>query len=321
MALAVHDTVNDVSTRVAVVIPARNPGEALQVLLTELSNQALPAGTSLEVVVVDDGSQTHLDHLLLDFGTSLRLQVLRRDPGGHRGDARNAGSAKTASEYILFLDADCVPSDSHLIGAHLGALERGAVASCGLITGGRTGFWGQYQSRTIAKRIRSTDLHKAFFGTAANLMVRRDVFEAMGGFDRAYSAYGFEDRDLLVRLLASGDVLWTKSAIVDHRDCLHLAHIARKLCEAGRLSAPIFRERHPASYSQLGYATIDATLHPWLWPLGRTLGAWAATSAGRLEPVLHARWTPFLLRQALVKTVSALAFMHGTTLPVDSTHR
>ena len=96
--------------KISVIIPTRDREHELGKVLTALENQDCgPA--SYEVVVVDDGSVdntvSRLRKLARASRTTIRfISTQNRSAGG----ARNLGIRRARGEYILFLDADTIPS-------------------------------------------------------------------------------------------------------------------------------------------------------------------------------------------------------------------
>lgn len=295
---------------ISVVMPVYRDGLRALTAARELLKQVLPDGTTLEVVVVDDGSSDDIAKLFHQCRDP-RLQLLRLPINEGRSAARNAGARKAKGEIIVFIDCDCLPTRSDFLAAHVSALQDSQVASTGHVIGADAGFWSRYQQQASLRR-RDQYAHGATYaGSSQNLAVRRSAFEKIGEFDIEFKHYGFEDRDVLLRLSEIGTVIWTARAVVRHLDKLTLTEVSRKMATAGEYSAERFAERHPAAYKTLGYSAIDARLHPWLRPVGRTLGRLALTSAPYLDRLLERM--PFPIAKIIVKTTSALAFLQGTT--------
>jgi hypothetical protein len=137
--------------------------------------------------------------------------------------ARNAGAAaaRRAAEWILFLDADTVaPADlidryfAESIAEDVGALAGGIRAAPRIA--GRAGIAARYGAH---KNFLDAGAHLAHpylpRAAAANLLVRRGAFEAVGGFVEGLRAA--EDTDFCWRLqLAGWRLLGCPGAAVEH---------------------------------------------------------------------------------------------------------
>lgn len=154
---------------VSVIIPARNAERTLGRTLDCLRGQDL--GGALEVVVVDNGSSDGTRALAVRHPVSARVLD---GPGTGPGAARNAGAAAASGPVLAFTDADCFP--------HPGWLREGLAA----IAAGRDIVQGRVQPDPGA-RLRPFDRtvwvsrETGLFETA-NLFVRREVFDRVGGF-------------------------------------------------------------------------------------------------------------------------------------------
>jgi GT2 family glycosyltransferase len=214
------------------------------------------------------------------------------------------------------MDCDCLPVDAHFVAAHLHALQS-AVASTGRVTGNEDGFWHRYQQEASLRRERQHAAGVSFSGSSQNLAARAADFAAIGGFDADYRQYGFEDRDLLLRLSQQGRVAWTPNAMVRHRDALRMTDVARKMAEAGQHSSTRFASMHPAAYSALGYARLDARRHGALASVARVF-ARALPGLARGVDVLLASPLPHTTKASLVRGTTALAYWCGTACADDA---
>lgn len=187
----------------------------------------------------------------------------------------------------------------------------GTVASCRRVTGMDDGFWSRYQDDNARRRHVRHAQGMAYAGSTQNLGVRKQAFVQAGGFDTRYTEYGFEDRDLLVRLSRLGAVAYCAEATVRHFDFLKLPIVLAKMGKAACSSAVLFSRDHPDAYRRLGYATIDARLHPWLQPVCFVLAP-LLRCAPAVDRLLAKRWMPYPIARIIVKLLTALAFARGT---------
>jgi len=86
---------------VSVIIPCYKQAHLLSDALGSLLDQTY---TNLEIVVVDDGSDDHVDAVVRSFHNS-KIKCYRKENGG-LSSARNFGISHSLGEYLLFLDAD-----------------------------------------------------------------------------------------------------------------------------------------------------------------------------------------------------------------------
>lgn len=293
---------------ISVVIPVYRNAEAALRLVAALHAQKLADSDALEIILVDDGSGDDTGTKLTTAdGSQVRILSLTQNQG--RGGARNAGATVAHGTTLAFIDCDCMPEDGMLLQRHLTTLRQGAIASCGPIHAPGAGFWARYQQAASRRRAQLHANGVSHAGTTANFVVCRSAFAQVGGFDSGYRRYGFEDRDVLVRLAAIGRIAWTETATMWHLDALTLPGVLAKMREAGGTSGAKFARAHPSAYQTLGFAAVDARLHPWLRLLGRVFGP-LLHGAPTLDRVLDK--LPFMMAAGLVRALSALAYMRGT---------
>lgn len=305
-------TLTTAKTLVSVVIPVYHNATRALSLADALTRQRLPDGHLLEIIVVDDGSGKESVHVLKGHqNEALRVIALEKNSG--RSNACHSGAIHARGEYLAFIDSDCEPADTTTLDAHLQGLRAGAIGSCGPIATVGDRFWARYQRAATERRQKKHAAAGAFHATTANFVVRKDVYLQAGGFDSRYREYGFEDRDLLVRLAQLGSIVWCPDAKVVHLDEPSLPGVLDKMRRAGGSSAELFSRDHPDAYRALGYAAIDARLHPWVrvpCALLKPLLGFASAIDAQLDKA----WLPYPVAKAVVKLLTALAFACGTTV-------
>ncbi len=199
--------------RVSVVVPVHNGGPDLSACLVALTRQSLAPG-DYEIIVVDDGSSDGSAALAEGLG----VRVIRQRQMGAPA-ARNAGLRAAGGDWVAFTDADCVPSRrwlEHLLTAVTGRPE--IVGAAGTTTGlGSDSPAARFVDLTGGLDPARYLAHAKWpFAPTANLMYRRDVALAAGGFDERYAAY--DACDLHTRLRpAPGCFVLAPRALVLHR--------------------------------------------------------------------------------------------------------
>ena len=155
--------------KASVIIPARNSGKNLDRALTALSAQTLR--DDFEVIVVDDASTDDTPSIAKKHGRFVRL--IRNEESQGAGAARNRGAETARASVLAFTDDDCFATPQWLAAGleklHDADLVQGRVEPDP--TARRTPF-----DRTVVVR------GDTGFYQTANLFVRRDIFEAVGGF-------------------------------------------------------------------------------------------------------------------------------------------
>lgn len=193
---------------VSVVIPVRDGERSLPALLDSLERQSL-ARERYEVIVVDNASRDATAQLAAARGA----QVVT-EPVPNRSRARNAGVAHAAAPLLAFTDADCV-ADEHWLAQLLAARDRAPLVA------GRVELQTAAEPNAVErfeKRWRFSQRQWVEMGWAAtaNLLVHREAFEQVGGFDPAYRHIA-EDADFCIRAQRAGFALaYTPDALVLH---------------------------------------------------------------------------------------------------------
>jgi glycosyltransferase involved in cell wall biosynthesis len=189
-------------TAIAVVIPARNAAATIGRTLDALAHQTHAPD---EVVVVDDGSTDDTVAIAERAGA----RVLRQDAEGP-AQARNRGAAATSAPLLAFTDADCYPAE-HWLEAGVRALARADLVQ-GAVRPERPP--GPFDRTLWVER-------RSGLWESANVLVRRELFDALGGFEEWIvpsigKAFG-EDMWLGWRAFRQGAALaFASDALVEH---------------------------------------------------------------------------------------------------------
>jgi GT2 family glycosyltransferase len=199
---------------VSAVVISRNEGAELEATIRDLM-RTVPRRLR-ELIVVDDGST---DNSMAFLRAHPEVRVVRANGIGV-ANARNLGASHATSDAILFCDAHMrMPSNWHrallepLETARVGAVAPGIYS---LTEPARRGF-GLYLSgpdlRARWKRRPGSTPAQVPVLPGCFLAMRRDVFDATGGFDPGMRQLGGNDNELSLRLWLLGYELLVVPAI------------------------------------------------------------------------------------------------------------
>ena len=195
----------------SVIIPVHNRSALTSACLDALLEHR-PDAT--EILVVNDASSDTTPLTLSSYGDSIRVV----DTPGHQGfgSACNAGAAAAQSRLLVFLNNDTIPTpgwldelvteaDAHpdvgIVGAKL-LWPDNTIQHAGVVIdperNARHVYAGFPADHPAVSKSRDFQVV-----TGAAMLVRRDLFEELGGFDRAF-ANGWEDVDLCLRARERG---------------------------------------------------------------------------------------------------------------------
>lgn len=211
---------------------------ALDDTLTAVIAQAAAVADPSEIVVVD-ASQGRLEHIRLRHADQVRW-VQFEQPAGVRVSIphqRNAGVRAARGEIIVFTDAGCQPEPGWL-GALVGPVTSGEQIAVGLTLAmpGRPGLYDRLARRALESR------YVAECSTI-NLAFRREVFDAVGGFDEDF-AYG-SDVDFSWRSTDAGYRIRSVPGAVVRHDWGTARRQLRRSYMYGKARARLYR-KHPA---------------------------------------------------------------------------
>lgn len=294
------------------VIPVRNSPHRTGRCIESILNQAAASYNLNKIVVVDDASTDDTAEVIHnEFADRVTLIKLAENRG--RAAARNIGAARGDGEVLVFIDSDCYFLTDTAIEAHVNKIIQGADASFGRIEVNCGQFWNYYMQKINRRREELANRNDFTLMVSANFAVRRTVFEKHNGFNAGFTSYGFEDRDLVARLIKDNAVLtYTPESRAEHCSDFSLKTIAGKMHESAKYSAMLFASLHPSVYNSLSYSRVDARLNPYLRLPAALLKTLLPFSLKAGQLIINSPVFPRYFKYIIVKTVSAAAFMAGS---------
>lgn len=187
----------------SIVIPTHNRFESLLRLINSIED-SFTFGENLlaNVIIVDDGS-TDLTH---NFKSENKNITIIHIPNGGPANARNAGFNQVQTDYVLFLDDDCVVTKEYAksIFIHICENKFDVISSPA---------FSLESKKLISKYLNEIKfLHKPNFDSdgnfscipSSNLLVRSFVYRDIGGFNRNFENPGGEDDSFTKAALTHG---------------------------------------------------------------------------------------------------------------------
>ncbi len=218
--------------RIAVIITTYNRPDALAAVL---EGYLVQNNTDFEVVIADDGSTEDTRRVVEAYAARAAFDihhVWQEDRGFRAAAARNRALAVTRADYIIFTDGDCVPRADFVTqhrrlaqgGRFLAgnrvllneAFTREALAKKLPIHNWTLKQWRAAAARGEINRwlplvevpgmgaLRNLQPRRWRGAKTCNLSAWREDLLRVNGLDEAYSGWGLEDSDLVVRLLHAG---------------------------------------------------------------------------------------------------------------------
>lgn len=259
------------SELISVVIPTYDRPARLDACLAGLRRSRYPRDR-FEVVVVDDGSPTPLDEVILHHREHMEV-VLERQENSGPAAARNRGARLARGHLLAFTDDDCVPDPEWL-----STLSSAAATRPGQMIGGRTinvltgnpfSSASQHLVSYLYEYARgfSGDEPWTGFFASNNLLVPAREFHRIGGFDDGFPLAAGEDRDFCARWSEAGlPSFYAADARVFHHHRLTLSSFWRQHWNYGRGAFHFHRARArrgaaPMSPEPLGFY-LDLLRYP-----------------------------------------------------------
>ncbi len=220
---------------VTVIIPTRDQLKLLQTVVTGiLQHTDYPA---LELIIVDNGSvATETLNYLQQLRQDSRIKVLRHDAEFNYSQLNNLAAFQARGEILALLnnDLEIIHSDwlkemvSHALRPEVGAVgaklyySNNTIQHAGVIVGlgGLAGHGFKFLPKQFAGYYWKPFLTQNYSAvTGACLVLRKEVYEKVGGLNEVQLKVAFNDVDLCLKIRAQGYwIVWTPHAELYHHE-------------------------------------------------------------------------------------------------------
>lgn len=221
----------EITPRISVILSTYNSPDVLEMVLRSLETQTC---RNFEIIVADDGSNDDTRQMIHRFQSESQLivkQVWHEDEGFRAAAIRNKAVAASREDYLVFLDGDCMVFPDFLA-EHVRLREprRFTTGNRMLLNRELTeetlnhklplhqwtyAQWTTARFRGQTNRLlpllrlplgflRKLRPRKWFGVKTCNLGMWRQDFLDVNGFDERYQGWGYEDSDLVIRIMNNG---------------------------------------------------------------------------------------------------------------------
>jgi GT2 family glycosyltransferase len=298
----------DPAPKVSVIIPTKNATELLKVAVEScLERTDYP---NLEILIIDNQSDDPAAvEYLRAISSTPNVQVIPYDKPFNFADMNNVAASHATGEVLCFLNNDTEVIDrdwlahmvSHAMRRDIGAVgakllfTQGSIQHAGIVLVPELIAWHAFAHfpRENSGYFGRGVLQQNFSAvTAACLVVRKELFDLVGGYDAEAFAVSYNDVDFCLRLNAKGyRTLWTPFATLYHHQSatlgkpMNVDRSERFAAEAATFRArwgevldddPCFSPNLNSMSEEFGLAFPPRVFKP--WKHGR------ATASGRALP-------------------------------------
>lgn len=232
----------------SIIVPVYNRPQEVNELLESLCKQTFK---DFEVVVVEDGSTEKCDTVCDTYREQLTLSYYYK-PNSGPGPSRNYGAERSQGEYLIILDSDVIVPENYLTIVK-DELDREPCDAFGgpdeahpsftpiqkAINYSMTSFFTTGGIRGGKQKL------DKFYPRSFNLGIRKDVYEALGGF--APMRYG-EDIDLSTRIFKGGySCRLFPMAYVYHKRRVKFSSFFRQVKHSGEARV-VLKKKYPETF-------------------------------------------------------------------------
>ena len=224
--IVTHEEKNETRLMTSIIIPVFNQVNYTSQCVDRIRSNTI---SPYELIIINNGSTDGTkDYLESLKSTGIKIQHLSENTGFV--NACNQGARLASGEYLVFLNNDTLPEDGWLealisaaekipnvgaVGAKL-LYPDGVLQEAGSLVFSDSTPWN-YGKRDDAEKPQYNYIREAPYCSAACLLIRRKLFEQIGGFDKRYSPAYWEDVDLAFEVRKRGlKVLYQPAARIVH---------------------------------------------------------------------------------------------------------
>ena len=225
------------SSGISIIIPVYQSPRLIDVLSALEIQSAYSEISEIIIVGKYDFSQLHINHLLRT------IPVDKNPTSAHN---RNIGAKVARSNWLCFVDSDCLPNDRWLETILLNLNDDRCAITGSVTLPAGYGYWNWCDHLTgFSNQVPEISKDKHIpYATMTNFAIDKEVFFKVGQFDESLHPTG-EDREFCWRLLNDGYQInfLSKACVEHHQPVMNLRDAWDHLYRYGTGTAN-FRLRH-----------------------------------------------------------------------------
>jgi|GEM_PF-2878278 len=202
----------EILNKLSIVIPAYNVSSVIDETLKSLKTQVFTTITSIEVIIVNDGSK---DDSLITSKKALDASGFEGriiDHGANKGisAACNSGIKAANGEFVSVMQADIIFEETNALQKMVTSIESGVVGTYPYVLHPRA-IWNTYPfwQKALFDRLVETKSEARF---AKLGIARKETFKEVGYYPEEISSG--EDRDMFEKMMKLGKVSITDTNVI-----------------------------------------------------------------------------------------------------------
>jgi GT2 family glycosyltransferase len=239
---------------VSIIIPVKNEGDNVRSTIMSLFNSR--TSFPYEVIVVDDASTDHCCHFLSQQPKSPQITLITTEGIGAAA-ARNLGAERARGSYFIFCDAHLTFENfwiDRLMEMVLAKKADGVAPGIASMTEPHKIGYGQNLDQRLGitwnphpqKPIPVAILPGGCF------LVSKEVFQKVGGFDRGFRVWGFEDIEFSIKMWLFGYTCMVQPSV-------KILHLFRQTHPYSVVHEHVYYNMLRMAYSHFSEPRVEAT--------------------------------------------------------------
>ena len=215
-----------------------------------------------EVIIIDSNSSDGTSRLIKNYKKNFPIEIIYKNVKNSISIKRNTGIKLSSSDFLIFLDDDCVPQKNFFDYHYEACLRHEKSINCGNIffenkSIKNSNFINYRNSRHVP--FLNLDGKKKELGfqhiVTMNMSLRKkDLIQNNLFFDEEFLAYGMEDNYFGLEAVKKGFKIYTNQAGIIHYDYKGISLHSKKLYLTSKNGVKIFKIKDYDASFKLSYS-------------------------------------------------------------------